>query len=99
MVTRAAAAKPSLSASAWVNIRAARIGPTVCELDGPIPTLNKSKTLTATQNSALEKDAGSSIGPRESMSAFLQKRCHEGNASFACDMDHRRRFGRGSGAR
>jgi hypothetical protein len=28
-----------------VNINAARIGPTVCELDGPIPTLNKSKTL------------------------------------------------------
>jgi hypothetical protein len=29
------------------NIRAAVIGPTVCELDGPIPTLNRSKTLIA----------------------------------------------------
>src|SRR5699024_4318147 len=29
------------------NRRAARIGPTVCELDGPIPILNNSKTLTA----------------------------------------------------
>ena len=27
------------------NVRAARIGPTVCELDGPIPTLKRSKTL------------------------------------------------------
>ena len=27
------------------NIPAARIGPTVCELDGPMPILNKSKTL------------------------------------------------------
>jgi hypothetical protein len=31
----------------WANILAAFIGPTVCELDGPIPTLNKSKTLMA----------------------------------------------------
>lgn len=27
------------------NVRAARIGPTVCELDGPMPTLKRSKTL------------------------------------------------------
>ena len=31
------------------NVRAARIGPTVCELDGPIPMLNRSKTLTLTK--------------------------------------------------
>jgi cyclic pyranopterin phosphate synthase len=31
------------------NIFAARIGPTVCELDGPIPTLNRSNTLMATR--------------------------------------------------
>ncbi|GAA4609067.1 hypothetical protein GCM10023107_89790 [Actinoplanes octamycinicus] len=30
-----------------MNIRAARIGPTVCELDGPIPIENRSKTETA----------------------------------------------------
>ena len=29
------------------NWRAARIGPTVCELDGPMPILNRSKALTA----------------------------------------------------
>jgi hypothetical protein len=29
------------------NIPAAFIGPTVWELDGPMPTLNKSKTLIA----------------------------------------------------
>ena len=28
---------------------AARIGPTVCELDGPMPIENRSKTLTATR--------------------------------------------------
>ena len=33
------------SASARTK-RGTRIGPTVCELDGPIPTLNRSKTLT-----------------------------------------------------
>ena len=36
------------SASATANRFAARIGPTVCELDGPIPMLNRSKTLTVT---------------------------------------------------
>ncbi|CAM5693843.1 hypothetical protein SALBM217S_02647 [Streptomyces griseoloalbus] len=30
------------------NIRAARIGPTVCELDGPMPIENRSKTEMAT---------------------------------------------------
>jgi hypothetical protein len=29
------------------NIRAARIGPTVCDLYGPMPVENRSKTLTA----------------------------------------------------
>ena len=29
------------------NIRAARIGPTVCELPGPMPIENRSKALTA----------------------------------------------------
>ena len=28
-------------------VLAALIGPTVCELDGPIPILNRSRTLTA----------------------------------------------------
>src|SRR4029079_15665539 len=32
---------------ASANMRAARIGPTVCELDGPIPILKRSKTLIA----------------------------------------------------
>src|SRR4051794_25637586 len=32
------------------NWRAARIGPTVCELDGPMPILNRSKTLNATRH-------------------------------------------------
>ena len=30
-----------------MNIRAARIGPTVCELDGPMPMVNRSVTLIA----------------------------------------------------
>src|SRR5436190_8574939 len=38
--------RPS-SASPRANIPAAFIGPTVCELDGPMPTLNRSKTLMA----------------------------------------------------
>ena len=29
------------------NNAAARIGPTVCELEGPMPILNRSKTLIA----------------------------------------------------
>lgn len=36
------------SASAPTKVTAARIGPTVWEDDGPIPTLNNSKTLSAT---------------------------------------------------
>jgi hypothetical protein len=36
------------SASPATNVRAARIGPTVCELDGPMPMLNKSNTLMVT---------------------------------------------------
>jgi hypothetical protein len=36
---------------------AARIGPTVCEEDGPIPILNKSKTLTAIYFRAREMPA------------------------------------------
>ena len=38
--------RPS-AASASVNMPAARIGPTVCELDGPIPILNSSNALIA----------------------------------------------------
>ena len=30
-----------------MNISAARIGPTVCELDGPMPMVNRSITLIA----------------------------------------------------
>jgi hypothetical protein len=29
-----------------MKVWAARIGPTVCELDGPMPILKRSKTLT-----------------------------------------------------
>jgi len=43
-VTRSSSPSPS---SRRANSRAARIGPTVCELDGPIPILKRSKTLTA----------------------------------------------------
>ena len=39
--------KPS-SARAAANVRAARIGPTVCDDDGPIPIENRSNTLMAT---------------------------------------------------
>src|SRR5689334_5375723 len=42
-----------LPASRDTNACAARIGPTVCELDGPIPTLNRSKTLMVTIAPAL----------------------------------------------
>ena len=37
------------SASRAAKRAAARIGPTVCELDGPMPMENRSKTLTATR--------------------------------------------------
>ncbi len=43
--TPAVALNSSRSASRPTNLSAARIGPTVCELDGPIPTLKSSKTL------------------------------------------------------
>jgi hypothetical protein len=38
----------ALAAQAQAEERAARIGPTVWELLGPMPTLNRSKTETAT---------------------------------------------------
>ena len=43
-----ASARMSLLREAYsTNCAAARIGPTVCELEGPIPIENKSKTLMA----------------------------------------------------
>jgi hypothetical protein len=36
------------AASEAANMPAARIGPTVCELDGPMPTLKSSKALIVT---------------------------------------------------
>ena len=39
---------PSVSPRLVANSSAARIGPTVCELDGPTPILNRSKTLVCT---------------------------------------------------
>ena len=39
--------EPPDSARAIANIRAARMGPTVWELEGPMPILNRSKTLIA----------------------------------------------------
>lgn len=44
------ASRPSFS-SRFANIRAARIGPTVWELDGPMPIEKRSKTEMATGNS------------------------------------------------
>jgi len=41
-----------LSSSA--KAAAARMGPTVCELDGPIPMENRSKTPTAMMNTSLK---------------------------------------------
>ena len=38
-------------AGRFINCRAARIGPTVCELDGPMPILNRSNTLKAMAHS------------------------------------------------
>src|SRR5690606_12989560 len=37
------------SRSRVTNIFAARIGPTVCELEGPMPTENRSNTLMVTE--------------------------------------------------
>ena len=45
--TRAVAASWPSCCRRSANSRAARIGPTVCELDGPMPILNRSKTETA----------------------------------------------------
>src|SRR5262249_11656543 len=45
--TRSPAPRVSSAASDSVNIPAARIGPTVCELDGPMPILNRSNALIA----------------------------------------------------
>src|SRR3990167_7512133 len=46
--SRAVRSSKRRSANAPLNSAAARIGPTVCELDGPMPILNKSNTLIAT---------------------------------------------------
>ena len=45
--TRATARMCPSRASRCTNRRAARMGPTVCELDGPMPILKRSKTPTA----------------------------------------------------
>src|SRR5580693_8604620 len=44
------------------NWRAARIGPTVCELDGPIPTLNRSNTLIVMASSLTADGTGAGTG-------------------------------------
>ena len=46
--SRCTAVRSPDSTSASANIRAARIGPTVWELDGPIPMEKRSKTLMVT---------------------------------------------------
>ncbi len=56
--TPATAADCPLPASDAANIPAATIGPTVCELDGPIPILNRSKTLMVTAGSPSVPRAG-----------------------------------------
>ena len=45
--SRATRSSSPRSRSRSANCRAARIGPTVCELEGPMPILNRSKTLNA----------------------------------------------------
>ncbi|MDT4858562.1 hypothetical protein FQZ97_930370 [compost metagenome] len=45
--TRRTCASRPRSRSAVANSAAARMGPTVCELEGPIPILNRSNTLMA----------------------------------------------------
>ena len=45
--TRRTCARTPARSSARTKRRAAHIGPTVCELDGPMPILNRSKTLRA----------------------------------------------------
>jgi hypothetical protein len=48
-LTRTAPSAPAdpLRSSRCAKVQAAFIGPTVCELEGPMPILNRSKTLTA----------------------------------------------------
>ena len=50
-------AVPALASSS-VKARAIRIGPTVCELDGPIPIVNRSATLIATLLSIRDRARG-----------------------------------------
>ena len=45
--TRVVSASVPSCARRVTKMRAARIGPTVCELDGPMPILKRSKTETA----------------------------------------------------
>ncbi|MNN38014.1 hypothetical protein D3C81_1519880 [compost metagenome] len=45
--TRVTRASSPCSRRTWANIAAARMGPTVWELDGPMPILKRSKTLIA----------------------------------------------------
>ncbi|MNO96596.1 hypothetical protein D3C76_882720 [compost metagenome] len=45
--TRVTWASSPCSRKAWAKVAAARIGPTVWELDGPMPILKRSKTLIA----------------------------------------------------
>lgn len=47
-VTRSGGGRRSRPAPHSTNSRAARIGPTACELDGPMPKRNRSKTPTKT---------------------------------------------------
>lgn len=47
-VTAATSVSRPVAPSSATNRAAARIGPTVCELDGPMPTENRSKTLIVT---------------------------------------------------
>jgi len=49
-LTRVTRASKSRSRNRSANSRAARIGPTVWELEGPMPILNRSKTLRATRH-------------------------------------------------
>jgi hypothetical protein len=44
-----------------MNVRAARMGPTVCELDGPMPMVNKSNVLMGTAGSSPLSNATSLV--------------------------------------
>ncbi|MNV64204.1 hypothetical protein D3C71_1568350 [compost metagenome] len=52
-VRRWTAASPTVACSWQANCRAAIMGPTVCELEGPMPILNRSKTLTDMESFSL----------------------------------------------